>query len=168
MARMARAAKKTARADSFTHLRGPGCFACDPKHRSGLRLRFKADRDGPAGSVRAKTRVTGEFGGPPGLVHGGVIATLLDEAMTKVTAHLGVFALTGGLEVSFLRPLPLDSTVEVFARPVSREGRVLEHESWLADRAGTVIARGRARFVEPRPETKEKIVESLLAATRKR
>jgi uncharacterized protein (TIGR00369 family) len=118
--------------------------------------------------VRAKVRVSDAFGGPPGLVHGGVIATLLDEAMTKVTAHLGVFALTGGLEVAFLRPLPLGSTVEVFGRPVSREGRVLEHESWLADRTGTVIARGRAKFVEPRPEVKEKLIRSFAAATRKR
>jgi uncharacterized protein (TIGR00369 family) len=131
-----------------------------------LKLAFRADRTGPTGSVRARTRVGPPFGGPPGLVHGGVIATLLDEAMTKVTAHLGVFALTAGLEVHFERPLRLGTVVDVFGRPKSRKGRVLEHESWIADACGRVLARGRARFVVPRPELAEQIVRSFRAAGR--
>jgi len=97
-----------------------------------------------------------------------VIATALDEAMTKVTAALGIFALTAGLEVEFLRPLPVGSRVDVFGRPTSRKGRVLRQESWLADQHGNVVARGTSTFVIPRREVAEKIVASLRAALKRR
>lgn len=144
----------------FTHLTGPNCFACDRRHRTGLRVAFRRDPAGPPGSVRASTRISRRFGGPPGLVHGGVIATLLDEAMTKVTAMLGVFAVTARLEVDLQRPLPLGSRVKVYGRPLSRKERVLHHDAWLTDERGKVIARGRSLFVVPKPALAKRILRA--------
>ncbi len=88
--------------------------------------------------------------GPPGYAHGGVISALLDEAMAKVTASLGVMAFTSRLEVKFLRPVPLGVALVVRGWPRWRRGRVLAHAAAIEDATGRCLATATARFVEPR------------------
>jgi len=58
----------------------PNCIVCSPRHRCGFRLEFVLSEDG---SVHAKFDCSKVFEGYPGLVHGGVISSLLDGAMTN-------------------------------------------------------------------------------------
>ncbi len=58
-----------------------------------------------------------------GHAHGGVIATLLDEAMSKANRVHEVVAMTRQMEIEYLRPVPLERTLIVTGRRVSNEGR---------------------------------------------
>lgn len=60
-----------------------GCFACGPDHPHGLKLRLRADGHG---SVMANWIPRKEWEGYQGIIHGGVVATVLDEAMCKAVA----------------------------------------------------------------------------------
>ncbi len=60
--------------------------------------------------------------GPPGYIHGGIVATLCDEAMSKLNRPLNVLAMTRHMEVDYLRPAPLHTPLTLTARHLRREG----------------------------------------------
>ncbi|HKO10925.1 MAG TPA: PaaI family thioesterase [Acidobacteriaceae bacterium] len=125
------------------------CFGCGEKNRTGLRLRFFVD---DAGAIVCRTRLAGRFAGPPGHAHGGVIATLLDEAMSKANRARGVLAMTRQMQVEYLRPVPLAIPLTLTARHTSASGRRHHCEAQLADASGHVLARAEAVFVEVDPQ----------------
>jgi uncharacterized protein (TIGR00369 family) len=88
-----------------------------------------------------------QFGGPPGHAHGGIIATVLDEAMGKANKLKGKVALTRRLEVEYLRPVPLDQPLVAEGRISRMLGRVLYNHAELRSAAGIVLARSRGKFL---------------------
>jgi uncharacterized protein (TIGR00369 family) len=131
------------------------CFGCGQQNGTGLRLRFFMD---DSGRIVCHTRLARRFAGPPGHAHGGIIATLLDEAMSKATRARGVTAMTRRLEVDYLRPVPLGVRLTLTARHTSASGRRHHCEAQLADASGHVLATAKAIFVAidparfPRPK----------------
>jgi len=121
------------------------CFGCSLRNRYGLRLRFALDR--AAGRARSVFRLPRRFEGPPDAAHGGVVAALLDEAMTKVNAARGVKALTAGLAVRYHRMVPLGRPVTVEAWHRRSRGREEHVAARIVDGEGRLLARGSARFV---------------------
>jgi uncharacterized protein (TIGR00369 family) len=92
--------------------------------------------------------VPAHLGGAPGVVHGGIQATLLDEVMC-VTAYAkaGTRVVTGELSVRYLRPAPTGRGLRVRARIAGRKGRSLLIEGAIEDAAsGELLARGHGRF----------------------
>lgn len=85
--------------------------------------------------------------GPPGYIHGGIIATLMDEAMSKLNRPLNVLAMTRHMEVDYLRPAPLHQPLILIGTHLSREGRKLFHSAELQLPDGTILARGKALFI---------------------
>ena len=121
------------------------CFGCGPGNEHGLRLQFTTDAE--AGTATATLNLDRFFEGPPGHIHGGIIATLLDEAMSKLNRPLGVLAMTRSLEVEYLHPSPLFEPLLLVARHVRRDGRKLFHEAELKLADGTILARGHGLFI---------------------
>lgn len=78
----------------------PLCVACRPIASGGLGLRFEADEEG----VRAEFACAAEFQGYPERVHGGVIAILLDAAMTQALFARGLRGYTVKLQIRYRRP----------------------------------------------------------------
>jgi uncharacterized protein (TIGR00369 family) len=126
------------------------CFGCGQENRTGLRLKFFVDGDH---RIVCRVRVPRRFEGPPGHVHGGIIATLLDEAMSKANRQFGVVAMTRHMEVDYLKPVPLLTPLELTARHVGATGRKHRCEAELRDASGNVLARGKALFIAIDPET---------------
>lgn len=126
------------------------CFGCGQNNRSGLRLKFFVDGDH---RIVCRVRVPRRFEGPPGHVHGGVIATLLDEAMSKASRQFGVIAMTRQMEVEYVRPVPLMTPLELTGRHVDATGRKHRCEAEIRDSAGNVLARGKALFIAVDPAT---------------
>ena len=124
------------------------CFGCGLDNPSGLRLRFFVD---PDRNVVCHLRLARRFAGPPGHAHGGIIATLLDEAMSKANRARGILAMTRHLDVEYLRPVPLGVPLTLTARHRETHGRRHHIEAQLADAAGQVLATGTAVFVEIPP-----------------
>ena len=112
----------------------------------GMRLTF--ERDENARRIRGAFRIGPQFQGGTGFVHGGIIATLLDEVMGKVSRFHGVHAVTAELSVEYLRPVPVDEDLIVEGYEVKREGRNLHYAGEIRDASGAVLARSRGRFVE--------------------
>jgi acyl-coenzyme A thioesterase PaaI-like protein len=131
---------------------GGHCFGCGPANPEGLHLVFVLDAK--AQTATAQLELTRLHEGPPGYVHGGIIATLMDEAMSKLNRPLNVLAMTRHMEVDYLRPAPLHQPLVLIgthlSRPVNHAGtpgRKLFHQAELQLADGTVLARGKALFV---------------------
>ncbi len=120
------------------------CFGCGPENRHGLHLRFAIGTDG---SVAATITLTRMHEGPPGYAHGGIIATLLDEAMSKLNRPLGLLAVTRHMEVEYLRPVPLGVAITVTGRHLKRDGRKLFHTAEIAGPGGKPLARAQGVFI---------------------
>lgn len=121
------------------------CFGCGPANRSGLHLRFLAGAD--AKSVECHFRMPRRFEGPPGHVHGGVIATILDEAMGKVNWRKQVVALTRQMSIEYLRPVPLATSLCAVGWMVSEDGRKHRNTAEIRTLDGTVLARSEGLFI---------------------
>lgn len=121
------------------------CFGCGLTNRSGLRLKFFVDDQQ---QVVCRARLARRFEGPPGHAHGGVIATLLDEAMSKANRQFGVLAMTRQMEVEYLKPVPLGVRLLLTGRHAGAEGRKHNCEAELTNEKGELLARGKALFIE--------------------
>lgn len=119
------------------------CFGCAPANRQGLRLKFTED----AAGVACVFRVARRFEGPPGHVHGGIIATILDEAMGKVNRRKGVVALTRRMSIDYLQPVPLGIKLRAVGWAVRQEGRKHFMAGEIRTLGGDVLARSEGLFV---------------------
>jgi uncharacterized protein (TIGR00369 family) len=123
------------------------CFGCGQANATGLRLEFFLANDG---SVVGLPTVPDTFEGPVGLVHGGVIATLLDEAMSKAVRARGFTAMTRQMEIEYLRPVPSATPIRIEGHVVREEGRKHWTEARILNADGVVLATGKGLFIEVR------------------
>jgi uncharacterized protein (TIGR00369 family) len=121
------------------------CFGCGKDNASGMHLNFSVDETGK--QFVCRFRLAKRYTGPPGHCHGGVIATILDEAMSKLNRLFYASAATSQMSLEYLRPVPLNQSLEVSSRHVSKRGRRLIHTAEIRDEKGTVLARSRGVFV---------------------
>jgi uncharacterized protein (TIGR00369 family) len=121
------------------------CFGCGGASPHGMRLVF--ERDEQQQRIRGRFRIGREFQGGPGFIHGGIIATVLDEAMGKVNHFHDVTAVTAELSIEYHRPIRVDEEIVVEASHVERNGRQLRHAGEIRNAAGQVLAKGKGRFV---------------------
>jgi uncharacterized protein (TIGR00369 family) len=124
------------------------CFGCGPDNPQGLHLHFDIVSSDPANvTATATVNLTRLHEGPPGYIHGGIIATLMDEAMSKLNRPLKVVAMTRHLAVDYLRPSPLGIPLYLTARHINRHGRKLHHEAELRHPDGTLLAQAKGLFL---------------------
>jgi uncharacterized protein (TIGR00369 family) len=92
--------------------------------------------------------VLGEtYQGGGGMAHGGIIATLLDEAMGKVCRFRDVHAVTAELNVQYLKPVKVDEEIIVEGYETDAKGRNLFLAAEIRNGAGEILAKGTGRFV---------------------
>jgi uncharacterized protein (TIGR00369 family) len=121
------------------------CFGCGKDNPEGLRLKFTLDETGKRFVCRFK--LSRRYVGPPGHAHGGVIATILDEAMGKVNKLRHVIALTSEMTVNYLKPVPLGEPLIAIGRERYVRGRVHVNEGEIQNDDGVVLARSRGKFI---------------------
>jgi uncharacterized protein (TIGR00369 family) len=121
------------------------CFGCGGANDVGMKLTFEQDN--------AKRRIIGRFvlgeryQGGGGMAHGGIIATLLDEAMGKVCRFREARAVTAELNVQYLKPVNVREEILVEGWEEEQKGRNLFHRGEIRNAAGEVLAIGTGRFV---------------------
>lgn len=107
----------------------------------------------PDGSVRAPFVVSPKHQGYTGLLHGGMISTLLDAAMTHCLFMQGIKAVTAELIVRFIAPVCVGQTITVCARLLEQRRGICQLEAWLLSGqhiAGKQrLARASAKFIVP-------------------
>jgi uncharacterized protein (TIGR00369 family) len=124
------------------------CFGCGVANPTGLHLDFLLAEDS---SVVCLATVPDTFEGPPGYLHGGIIATLLDETMSKSVRAQGVVAMTRRIEVDYLRPVPSGAPIRLEGRVSRHEGRKHWVEAKVLDSNGITLAHGSGLFIQIRP-----------------
>ena len=121
------------------------CFGCGPANPGGLHLEFlKA----PDGTVVCPATIPDRFEGPTGFLHGGIIATLLDETMSKAVRSYGRTAMTRHMEVDYRRPVPSKTPIRMEGRVARTEGRKIWTDASIVDESGNVLAHAKGLFVE--------------------
>jgi uncharacterized protein (TIGR00369 family) len=121
------------------------CFACGTSNPQGMHLKFAYDEK--LNGFVCRFRLGKRYTGPPGHCHGGIIATILDEAMGKVNKLRHVVALTSRITVDYLKPVPLNQPLRVESREVSVKGRHHINQAEILNQRGEVLARSRGLFV---------------------
>ncbi|HEY1983914.1 MAG TPA: PaaI family thioesterase [Terracidiphilus sp.] len=130
------------------------CFGCGQANPAGLRLEFLLAEDE---RVVCLANIPNTYEGPRGYVHGGIIATLLDETMSKAVRSHNVVGMTRHMEVDYRRPVPSASPIRLEGRVYRNEGRKHWAEASILDPDGTILAHGKGLFIEVRPRH-EKVV----------
>ena len=122
------------------------CFGCGIANVFGLHIEAGPPIDGV---LRGRLFVKQDMQGPPGTMHGGLVAAALDEVMARLMASEHGGAPTARLEVDLRVPVPLGTFVEASAHAVEVVGRKVTAVAELRDDAGTLLAEGRGVFVTP-------------------
>jgi uncharacterized protein (TIGR00369 family) len=124
----------------------PDCFVCGPAHPAGLGLRFVSQADG---SVVAEFDCDAMHQGYPRMIHGGIVACLLDGAMTHCLFAQGHAAVTGDLRVRYRHPLDVGTPAIVRAW-VTKAAPPLFVMAAEVSQLGRVKAKATAKFMRRR------------------
>lgn len=121
------------------------CFGCGGANSEGMKLAF--DQDNVGKRIVGRFTLGPRYQGGGGMLHGGIIATLLDEAMGKVCRFREVRAVTAEMNIDFIKPISTDQEIIVEAFETAFRGRNIFQWGEIRDSAGQLLARGKARFV---------------------
>ncbi len=121
------------------------CFACGKDNPHGMHLKFYLDEDTQRFVCRCRLPL--RYWGPPRHAHGGIIATILDEALGKVNKLRHVIALTSRIEIEYVKPVPLARPLVIESWEKSVRGRRHINVGEIRNQKGDVLARGRAVFI---------------------
>lgn len=121
------------------------CFVCGENNPNGLKLKFEIDKEN---QTLKTTFISGPtFQGWDGIVHGGIISTLLDEAMAKLIYELGYEAVTASLEIKFKKPAPILEPLNVYGEITEINRRLIRAKARVAKEDGTILATGISNFL---------------------
>jgi acyl-coenzyme A thioesterase PaaI-like protein len=129
------------------------CFACGSNNGMGLRLKFYSHEDG---TVSADFLADSKYEGYPGIIHGGIIATLLDSAMTHCLLSRDIPGLTGRLSIKYSSPIRTGTVVKLEAEIVDQfyEMFILKGKASVD---GKKVASAEAKYVDPRRMVNERV-----------
>jgi len=134
----------------YAQLQKNYCFVCGMNNPHGMRLKFTLDDKRQ--TFVSRFRLSKRYTGPPGHTHGGIIASILDDAMGKVNKLHHVVALTKEMTVEYLKPVPLRTPLRVEGRGVSIEGRKHINMAEILNEKDEVLARSRGLLIAVDPE----------------
>lgn len=130
------------------------CFGCGLGNDAGLQLSFTDDPDG--NGVRAAFVPAPRVEGYTGMVHGGIITTVLDEVMAWSLYRHGIWAVTGTLTTRYRTPIRIGQPTLATGSIVRDRGRALELRGEIRDRdGGRLLAEASATFIRV-PESQAK------------
>src|SRR5579862_7136912 len=126
------------------------CFVCGRDNPDGMRLKFAYDEE--RNCFVCRFRLGKRYVGPPGHCHGGIIATILDDAMGKVNRLRDVVALTSQITVNYLKPVPLHKPLRVESHEIGVRGRRHLNAAAILNSKGEVLASSEGVFIAIDPE----------------
>ena len=116
------------------------CFACGPRNPIGLKLTFREENDTYVSNFTAGL----EHQSYNGIMHGGLISTLLDEIMARYLYAQGLTAVTAKLEVRYRQPTPIGEKLTITGWIVNKKGKMYELAGKITLPDGTVTAEGKS------------------------
>ncbi|MDD5747211.1 MAG: PaaI family thioesterase [Candidatus Omnitrophica bacterium] len=113
------------------------CFVCGKKNNRGLQLEFAVTEDK---TIRCGFVPDKNFQGFSGIVHGGVIGLILDEAMVNLLWKLGKSAVTAEFRMRLKKPAYIDEPLVFRARIENEEKKIIYTSAECTDENGLVVA----------------------------
>jgi uncharacterized protein (TIGR00369 family) len=127
------------------------CFVCGRKNEHGLYMTFFDDGEG---EVCSEFTVPDDYQGYPGVVHGGVVAAMLDEVVGRV-AMIGDhhhFMMSVKLEIKYRKPVPTGVPLQIIGRVVRLRGRLGKAVGEIRLPDGTLAAESAMTLADLPPE----------------
>jgi uncharacterized protein (TIGR00369 family) len=120
------------------------CYVCGEENPAGLGVNFTINRE--QRSICANFIPLDIHQGYEGIVHGGILSTLLDEAMAKLTVSLGIPAVTAEMKVTFKAPAAPGEELYVSGRLTHETRRLIQAEAKI-ERGPVVIAEATGKLL---------------------
>ncbi len=136
------------------------CYGCGSENERGLKLKFRQEGERAVAEFMPEQFLQGF----PGYMHGGGVATVLDEAMGWAAYQVGLWAMTAKFTMRFRRPVPLRQQVRVSGWVTRDRGRFLEVRAELRSRHGHLLAEADGVFVRLDGERAEEVRKQYEAA----
>lgn len=131
------------------------CFACGGENPIGMRLHIELGE----ASARATWVAGDDFVGWSDKVHGGIVATLLDEVMAWAPSSFDSWAVTAELSVRYRSPAAPGERLEAKARVTDRRRRIYEVRGEVRGADGRLVAEGTGRYLGASPSAKAELKE---------
>ena len=134
------------------------CFVCGQRNPYGLHMIFRQEGD----LIVSDFRPQAEHQGFPGVIHGGIVASVLDEALNRTCAlsKSPAWSMTGRLEVRYRHYVPFGPLLRVTARLDKERGRLLQASGTLtlADDESQILAEAQGTFMTLAPELNDEVM----------
>ena len=124
------------------------CYGCGKDNPKGLKLQFKRD---PNGHLLSETVFSKEHQGYKDIVHGGMIATVLDEVMGNLTWLNGIACMTTQLTVRYKKAIRVGERVFLEGKIDSEEGRVIRASATAKNAQGETFSSASASYLKIKP-----------------
>jgi uncharacterized protein (TIGR00369 family) len=155
--------KKLERLSSVSHVKQPNskhCFVCGVENETGLSLKFFEIGEG---RVAAEPCLPESYQGYPGIVHGGIVASMLDEIAGRA-AMIGDhnhFRFTAKLNIRYRRPVPVGETIRLEGWVVEDRGRLATAHAEIRLSDGSTAAEAEAVLADlpDAPDQEEVLAE---------
>jgi uncharacterized protein (TIGR00369 family) len=121
------------------------CIGCGPHSRIGLKMTFDVNDDR---SVESRVRLSADFQGWRDVVHGGMVALLLDEAMAYAAGAHGILGVTAELKMRFRKPVEVGKLLVVRGNVLWQRRGVLGIDASVHAADGTLLASGAGSFMK--------------------
>jgi acyl-coenzyme A thioesterase PaaI-like protein len=119
------------------------CFVCGVDNIHGLHIQFYEEQPG---KITAAIKVPGHFQGYPGIVHGGIIAAMLDEVSgrTIMTDQGNRWMVTASLSIRYRKPVPVEKPLKLVGLLKEDSGIIARVHGEILDEMGVLLAEGDA------------------------
>jgi len=119
------------------------CFVCGEENQFGLHLKFSIHE----GKVLSEFVPQKVHQGYKDIVHGGIISTIIDEAMVKAAIMQGIPAVTAEITVRFKKTLRVGEKVLIEATIINMNKKIIETSAQVKKVDDTIIAEGHAKLL---------------------
>ncbi len=124
------------------------CFVCGKNNPNGLHLSFEVNKEKQ--TLKTTFVASPTYQGWDGIVHGGILGTLLDEAMANLVYQLGYQAVTASIEIRFKKPAPILEPLLVYGELTEVSKRLIRAKAHIAQEDGAILATGTSTFMKQR------------------
>ena len=132
------------------------CFVCGKDNPIGLNITFFKDKN----KIRAEFIPESKHQGYKGIVHGGILFSILDETMSKAAfINKGVMTLTVEINVKYRKKAPVGKKIIFTAQMTEDLGRMVEAQADVRLEDGTLLAEARGKFIVISKEMQREVEE---------
>lgn len=135
------------------------CFVCGEDNQAGLQTRFYVDGESVCASLIPREHHCGYLN----VVHGGIIAAIIDECMGWAAARaIGRMCLTAEMTIRYVRNLPTDREYTVVTELTKSSRRLVFSKGVIVDSEGNEYTKAEGKFVPMSPEETARIDDMLI------